>query len=530
MPDIYVKDYDTTVSFPDNTSPDVMKAALSKKFPKKEGFIDKAKGVGEAVLTTGLGAVNWIPGGIIKASGAVSGQLPEATELADTVQEKLSYQPKTETGKKLAGYVSYPFEKISEGSQKAADWTYDTTGSPLLATAVRTAGESIPFVAAPIVGKGIKGIKGKITPPEMGDIIPEKQGVPTSLLPEIDRAQRVHPDYVRNAFDKQDLLSLPEGKLPTNAGEGFTFSEPKPQTILRKGQNWTEGQVNPDLQVEYTPTISKSGKPFKTEKSADLSATQNGLKGGEFEVIPVQDGFGYRKIRDGKFEDQIRRAAIKAQTRDEAVVGNEEGIVQSNLEQYVEKPIEQVKAPETVAPKVTPKVETVSGENTIPYTETLEGKQTLVGLQEHLRENSAGEGVSVTDYGGLTGSGVHYTTYEPWVGEICKKFNTTAKEIDTVIDKYLTTGGVREITKKGEWSKSNMTDRQWDIFNAVRKVADKKGREVNSRVEELLDKENKKNDLIEKGYEPSESVEAYNLNKGDEVIKDGENYKVIDEN
>ena len=39
--DVYIKDYDTTVSFPDDTSPDTMKSALAKHFPKKEGFLDK---------------------------------------------------------------------------------------------------------------------------------------------------------------------------------------------------------------------------------------------------------------------------------------------------------------------------------------------------------------------------------------------------------------------------------------------------------------------------------------------------------
>jgi len=132
-----------------------------------ETILSKIKGVGEAALSTGLGAVNWIPSGVIKAAGVVSGQTKGGTELGDFVQEKLSYKPKTETGKKLSGYVAAPFEYISEKSKEAADWTYDKTGSPLLATAVRTAGEAIPFVAAPIAIKVIKGVKGAIKAPEI---------------------------------------------------------------------------------------------------------------------------------------------------------------------------------------------------------------------------------------------------------------------------------------------------------------------------------------------------------------------------
>ncbi|MCE5212528.1 MAG: hypothetical protein LLG40_13375, partial [Deltaproteobacteria bacterium] len=127
------------------------------------------------------------------------------------------------------------------------------------------------------------------------------------------------------------------------------------------------------------------------------------------------------------------------------------------------------------------------------YIETPEGHHTLRDMQEHLRENSAGEKITESDSGvGVTSTGERFTTYEPWVGKISKKYGgISAAKIDSVIEKYLKTGGVKEITKKGEFSKSNkeMTEKEWNILNDVSKVAKQKGQEFEARIADHLEKE-----------------------------------------
>lgn len=146
---------------------------------------DKVKGLGEAALSAGTGMASWIPSGIAKAAGLVSGQLKEGAELGDYIQDKLTYTPKTESGKKYAGYVTAPFEYISEKSQQAGDWAYDKTGSALVGATARTAVEAIPFVVPAGVGKGIKAIKGNIKSLSgMKDVVSETQGKPYSVPPD----------------------------------------------------------------------------------------------------------------------------------------------------------------------------------------------------------------------------------------------------------------------------------------------------------------------------------------------------------
>jgi hypothetical protein len=112
------------------------------------------------------GGTAWIPAGIIKLAGIISGQRQGGEDLANVVQQKITGTPQTEEGKLASQIISKPFEKLSEYSQNAADWVYNQTENPYLATATRVAGESIPFVAPYLAGKGIKVIKENVTPKE----------------------------------------------------------------------------------------------------------------------------------------------------------------------------------------------------------------------------------------------------------------------------------------------------------------------------------------------------------------------------
>jgi hypothetical protein len=154
------------------------------------------------------GGSAWIPTGIMKFAtvGEQGGVEKFGEDLANKVSEKIVGTPSTEVGKLAQKQIATPFEILSEKSQQAGDWVYDKTGSPLLATATRVAGEAIPFVAPVVVAKGLKGIKGAVKAPEIDlgkvsekpySITPDvsaelKVSVPKEVAPEI-KAQKVEP-------------------------------------------------------------------------------------------------------------------------------------------------------------------------------------------------------------------------------------------------------------------------------------------------------------------------------------------------
>lgn len=242
---------------------------------KQDTTFDKIKGVGEAALSTALGAVNWIPSGVVKAAGVVSGQTQEGSELGDYVQEKLSYQPKTETGKKLSGYVAAPFEYISEKSQDAADWTYDKTGSPLLSTAVRTAGEAIPFVAPVAAVKGVKAIKRGIVPENIGTGLPEKLGEGSSISPEVKLKETLKAESPKDIFDElkpeTPVEKAPEIKVEAQEVKKQVATKDNLQTTMEKylGDMAEDYPYDPKTNLPYKPSdVPKEWKDFPIIKKA----------------------------------------------------------------------------------------------------------------------------------------------------------------------------------------------------------------------------------------------------------------------
>lgn len=103
-------------------------------------------------------------------------------------------------------------------------------------------------------------------------------------------------------FTSHEVGLLPETEevkqLPapdTIYGEGFTAKSPT-EAILRREPDYTEGRLPEEVAVEYKPSVAKSGEPYKTRTSAITGAMRAGLKPNAVEIIPVGQGFGYRKV------------------------------------------------------------------------------------------------------------------------------------------------------------------------------------------------------------------------------------------
>jgi GNAT superfamily N-acetyltransferase len=102
-----------------------------------------------------------------------------------------------------------------------------------------------------------------------------------------------HP--VRQAV--REAIAESQAKLPSppNLGEGFTTKE-IPSTAVIKRPSYSVPGPTTGLEVEYKPVVSKSGKAFPTEDAAHIVAIDRGYKEGSFEVVPVEDGFGFRRV------------------------------------------------------------------------------------------------------------------------------------------------------------------------------------------------------------------------------------------
>lgn len=87
----------------------------------------------------------------------------EPADVVHAVSGAMTYQPKTELGQHLTGAAMYPFEMLARGGAAAGDKVLNATGSPVAATAVDTAINSLPMAIAP-AAKGIQAARARLAP------------------------------------------------------------------------------------------------------------------------------------------------------------------------------------------------------------------------------------------------------------------------------------------------------------------------------------------------------------------------------
>lgn len=172
----------TILEAPDDADPSVVaKAYLAKQAPAPEQAAEQSPqqptgnlydAVNEPLMSLGSSALAMPVAGIagLGAMGTKALGLTE-TDPADVVrrvQGALTYQPRTLAGEKVTGAISYPFEKLAQGADWAGQKTLDATGSPVAATAVNTAIQSIPALLTRRGGSRPATVKpngpGSVTP------------------------------------------------------------------------------------------------------------------------------------------------------------------------------------------------------------------------------------------------------------------------------------------------------------------------------------------------------------------------------
>jgi len=113
------------------------------------------KGVGEAALSLGTGAVAAPVGGIVGLAAASTPFLREGigADISSRIGQAGTYAPRSEPGKKIVNAIAAPFEWLANKADIAGEKVSDATGSPLLGTVVNTGIQALPFGASKVISK-----------------------------------------------------------------------------------------------------------------------------------------------------------------------------------------------------------------------------------------------------------------------------------------------------------------------------------------------------------------------------------------
>ena len=108
----------------------------------------------EAIRSLATGTLAAPVSGIAGLAGTVvPGEAGQGAQWAETVRNKLIYQPETPEAARILRTVTAPFEWLSEKARATGGAITDVTGSPMAGTATSTALEMAPA----LIAKGLKG-------------------------------------------------------------------------------------------------------------------------------------------------------------------------------------------------------------------------------------------------------------------------------------------------------------------------------------------------------------------------------------
>ena len=228
-------------------------------------------GVNEAGLSAVTGAIAAPVAGI---AGGVAAAIPGLREgigrdVVEGVQGALTYQPRSEVGKKTLGVVAAPFELLAKGAEKAGTATLNATGSPLAATAVDTTINALPMAASALASKmgpvrqpapsavAARELGYALTPGDMKAGLLAKQASSLSGEPRLARAVSVKNQPVHNKLIAQDLKLPPDTVLDRAAIHSVRADAHVPYEAARKMGNV---RMDPDFDMALTKISSEMSK------------------------------------------------------------------------------------------------------------------------------------------------------------------------------------------------------------------------------------------------------------------------------
>lgn len=181
-----------------------------------------------AVPVSGLAGIGTELARAVGATDAYGGDVVHA------VGDALTYQPRGEAGKAVTRVITYPFEKLAEGGRYLGDKTLEASGSPVAATVVDTAVNSLPM----LIPGAYKGAKAKLAaPPATPPRVAELQAQSRAVAAEAAAAEPGFVPLGRGAGVERHPVparASPDGvALPDAAGAAVAAMEAEPGRAAR---------------------------------------------------------------------------------------------------------------------------------------------------------------------------------------------------------------------------------------------------------------------------------------------------------
>lgn len=213
----------------ETAKPVTFKGAAPASAPKSEESPYSAKNLaGAAVEPPAALASGALAAPVSGLAGILGTLLPgregQGADWTRRVGEAMTYQPRSQGGQTATGAISYPFEKIAEGADRAGGAVSDATGSPAAGAGVNTLLQMLPQLAG---AKGMKAgaagfdrAKANIGP-ELGMNPLPKPPVGADVQALLDKGVKVTPGEIKGgawARAEEGLQSIPGvGDLVKNA-------------------------------------------------------------------------------------------------------------------------------------------------------------------------------------------------------------------------------------------------------------------------------------------------------------------------
>jgi len=299
------------LEFPDGMSEAQMHSEIIKAFPHLGGAKEQAlayakapmAGTAESATQMATGAVATPIAGLAGiAQGAYNVLAPAfggqpgrpAAQRVEEVQQGLTYQPRTESGKVVSQNVAYPFQKLAEGANVVGERVAEATGSPLVGALTRAAPDVAMSLMAPeargamsSVGRGMVGAAPRAAAAGAGAAGAGAAGLTGPSAAQTLAAQRW---AATKGLSWGSLPAETKQALATVAADATKLDQLDPLAIQREANlrklsmTPTRGMVTRDplqLRAEQLAKSSDAGSPLRQidlDNNAALSSAVDSLK------------------------------------------------------------------------------------------------------------------------------------------------------------------------------------------------------------------------------------------------------------
>lgn len=149
----------------------IQKTAVGDIIPQV-GQAEAGAALASGAVAAPVAGLSGIGAAIAKALGLTDA---EPADVIRKVQEAMTYEPKSETGKQGANFIAKPFELLAKGADKAGGAVTDVTGSPALGAAVNTGIQALPLAAGRIAKTARAGADSLMTEGDAAAAVKQQQ-------------------------------------------------------------------------------------------------------------------------------------------------------------------------------------------------------------------------------------------------------------------------------------------------------------------------------------------------------------------